>query len=353
MGARINIYQKQLVDGTARETVIYKTYIESDAVHEEDMGMSNLIRLSCEGEDNFILPAGSYIRVDGIKYRLLEKYAPKAEGNRRYKYTPEFHHPIMLLSRTPYFHLDGNTSGNDFAQIWENATKETEWSYYGYAETLINDAILYIRNYLQFQDGVLAEEIGAGSWEYVVDDFGKKVVEVSVSAENIMSVISQAADQCGCEFHFDFRQKILYFGDVANLLTSEPFTLKSGFNVTQANVTSNNEEYYNRYIVRGGTTNLSQPSYMGGNVKVTKRLSLPDGYVDSILDLRGNDNVPEDIRSDANEPALTGQITLDDVYPHLKVYIYNPRERQCYKLDENGNELTDQIYSQWYIRLAY
>lgn len=353
MGTRINIYQQQTVDGSVREVAIYKTYIGADSVHEEEMGMSNLIRLSFDGEDNVILPAGSYIKVDGVKYRLLESYAPKAEGSRRYKYAPEFQHPVMLLSRTPYFHLDGNTSCEDFGQIWSNATKETEWSFYGYAETLVEDAVSYIKNYLQFQDSALAAEIGASSWECVVDDFGKKVVEISVGAENIMSVISQAADQCGCEFHFDFRQKILYFGDVANLLTSEPFVLKSGFNVTHANVTSNSEQYYNRYIVRGGTTNLSQPSYTGGNVKVTKRLTLPDGYTDSILDLRGNANVPSDIRSDANEPALTGQITMDDVYPHLKVYIYNPRERRCYKLDENGNELTDQIYSKWYIRLAY
>lgn len=362
MGTRINIYQQQTVDGSVREVAIYKTYISADSVHEEEMGMSNLIRLSFDGEDNVILPAGSYIKVDGVKYRLLESYAPKAEGSRRYKYAPEFQHPVMLLSRTPYFHLDGNTSGEDFGQIWSNATKETEWSFYGYAETLVEDAVSYIKNYLQFQDSALAAEIGASSWECVVDDFGKKVVEISVGAENIMSVISQAADQCGCEFHFDFRQKILYFGDVANLLTSEPFVLKSGFNVTHANVTSNSEQYYNRYIVRGGTTNLSQPSYMGGNTRVTKRLTLegmyyPDTTIemfpDSILDLRGNANVPSDIRSDANEPALTGQITMDDVYPHLKVYIYNPRERRCYKLDENGNELTDQIYSKWYIRLAY
>ena len=347
------------VGGTLKETVVYRTYLSSESVHEEEMSISNLIRLSFDGERNITLPAGAYIKHGGVKYRLLSAYQPKAGNNRSYKYTPEFQHPVMLLSRIPYFHLDGDTSGGNQghepptpADVWRTATKESEWSFSGYAKTLVNDVVTYMNLYLGMIDSTLASELGAG-WDYICDSFGQKVVEISVQASDIISVVSQAAEQCGCEFHFDAVQKILFFGDVANQMTETPFVLKSGYNVSHASVTSNSEEYYNRYVVRGGTTNLSQPTYAGGNARVTKRLTLPDSYIDSILDLRGNENVPEYIRSDANEPALTGQITMDDVYPHLKVYIYNPRERRCYKLDEDGNELTDQIYSKWYIRLAY
>lgn len=356
------------VGGTLRETVIYRTYLSSESVHEEEMSISNLIRLSFDGERNITLPAGAYIKHGGVKYRLLSAYQPKAGNNRSYKYTPEFQHPVMLLSRIPYFHLDCDTSGGNQghepptpADVWRTATKESEWSFSGYAKTLVNDVVTYMNLYLGMIDSTLASELGAG-WDYVCDSFGQKVVEISVQASDIISVVSQAAEQCGCEFHFDAVQKMLFFGDVANQMTETPFVLKSGYNVSHASVTSNSEEYYNRYVVRGGTTNLSQPTYAGGNARVTKRLTLEgmyypgtgiEMYPDSILDLRGNENVPEYIRSDANEPALTGQITMDDVYPHLKVYIYNPRERRCYKLDEDGNELTDQIYSKWYIRLAY
>lgn len=368
MEGRINIYQMKEVGGTLKETVVYRTYLSSESVHEEEMSISNLIRLSFDGERNITLPAGAYIKHGGVKYRLLSAYQPKAGNNRSYKYTPEFQHPVMLLSRIPYFHLDGDTSGGNQghepptpADVWRTATKESEWSFSGYAATLVNDVVTYMNLYLGMIDGTLASELGAG-WEYVCDSFGQKVVEISVQASDIISVVSQAAEQCGCEFHFDAVQKMLFFGDVANQMTETPFVLKSGYNVSHASVTSNSEEYYNRYVVRGGTTNLSQPTYAGGNARVTKRLTLEgmyypgtgiEMYPDSILDLRGNENVPEYIRSDANEPALTGQITMDDVYPHLKVYIYNPRERRCYKLDEDGNELIDQIYSKWYIRLAY
>ena len=356
------------VGGTLRETVIYRTYLSSESVHEEEMSISNLIRLSFDGERNITLPAGAYIKHGGVKYRLLSAYQPKAGNNRSYKYTPEFQHPVMLLSRIPYFHLDCDTSGGNQghepptpADVWRTATKESEWSFSGYAKTLVNDVVTYMNLYLGMIDSTLASELGAG-WDYVCDSFGQKVVEISVQASDIISVVSQAAEQCGCEFHFDAVQKMLFFGDVANQMTETPFVLKSGYNVSHASVTSNSEEYYNRYVVRGGTTNLSQPTYAGGNARVTKRLTLEgmyypgtgiEMYPDSILDLRGNENVPEYIRSDANEPALTGQITMDDLYPHLKVYIYNPRERRCHKLDEDGNELTDQIYSKWYIRLAY
>lgn len=348
MGARVRIYHN------GGELPI-RAYVGNDSVHEEEIGATNTVTLSFSGEDDIPIPVGSYIELEGIKYRTFEAFYPKQNGMRDYRYTVEFMHPVMFLTRIPYFHLQGDTTS------WENADKESEWSYSGYAATLVEGAMAYLNRFLDtIRDGDEMEDL-KHTWSCLYDEFGQKVIDLSVSAMDIVSVISEAADQCGCEFHFDFLSKTLYFGNVGSILAhgeeapsdDDLFVFQSGYNVTHANIVSpNGGDYYNRYIVRGGTTNLSQPSYMGGNVRVTKRLTLPDGYPDSIIDLRGNADVPVAIRADASEPPLTGQITIDDVWPKLRMYVYGVRERRCYKLDGDGNE-TEDIYSKWYIKLAY
>ena len=50
--------------------------LTSGADHEEELGKSNLVRLSWQSEIKITLPAGAYIIPfdDGLKYRLLNPY---------------------------------------------------------------------------------------------------------------------------------------------------------------------------------------------------------------------------------------------------------------------------------------
>lgn len=63
--------------------------LTSGAEHEEELGKSNLVRLSWQSDKKIVLHAGSYIIPfgDGLKYRLLNSYTPQ-ENEKAFNYTP-------------------------------------------------------------------------------------------------------------------------------------------------------------------------------------------------------------------------------------------------------------------------
>ncbi len=87
-----DIHNSKILDATLTE----------GAEHEQELGRSDLVRLSWQSDIKITLPAGAYIIPfdDGLKYRLLSPYTP-TEDDKGFKYTPEFQHPLMWLSRVP------------------------------------------------------------------------------------------------------------------------------------------------------------------------------------------------------------------------------------------------------------
>ena len=312
--------------------------IQEDAVHERELMKSDFIRLEWSQSSLLELPCGSYVEYDGVKYRLLKDYKPEQESTQQWDYSPEFQHPIMMLGTIPFIHVTGDTTS------WQSSDKETEWSWTGMAINLVQEAFVPFLN----KYGADNTDIGTG-WTAVVDSDLKASETCSFQSMDFLSALSHAAQQFECEWHLDYENKILYFGHIS--ITTSELVFEVGNNIDKPTIRENNEGYYNAYIAKGSTRNISQVNDKGENIQVNKRLKLnpkkyPDGYIDR--------------RKTNKEPLVVKELIYDDIYPSLDLYIYNPRARTRYLLDSNGERIEDEKdttgykrYSIWYVRLAY
>lgn len=310
--------------------------VTRQAKHEQELMKSDFVQLSWHSNTKTDLEVGSFIVPfdDGVKYRILDPYTPKQEKENHFAYTPQFHHPIMVLDRIPFILATGNTSS------FRSADKETDWVYTGTASTILNRFVEYI-NII----GAEMPDIGTG-WVLIIDGDITGTKTCTFSSVSVMGGISECANQWECEYHFDYENRILYFGKV---IIGDAIVLKVGENVGVPSISNTTKQYYNAYIVKGSTRNISQKSSSGGNVSVNKRLTLdpvkyPYGYID--------------FREDGSEPIMIGELIYDDIYPSLELYVYDVRCRTRKLLDEEGNVVKDingnvQTYAVWYVRLAY
>ena len=334
----MNIYS---IDG---QPIIKNIKLNENCKHEVEMMKGNFVKLSFRHSKKREIPVGAYVTVDDTKFILLDPYTPTQEAENSFLYEPEFQHPIMWLGKLPFIHRQGDTTS------WATTQKKIDWTFNGSPATLASEVAEYI-NWLCSVYPAFGEAIGDG-WTAVCSNDLPATAEFSFSSLDILSGAAEMANVCECEYHFDFEQKIFYFGTVSFLHggDTKPI-LKSGRNVGVAQVSHTKEPYYNCFLVKGGTRNISQPSASGQNIQVTERLSLDETkYPDSIIDVRESDD----------EPKLVKDLTFDDIYPKMELYLYNPRERRCWLLDSDGNKVEDEsdptgfkTYSKWYIRLAY
>ena len=323
--------------------------LTSGAEHEEELGKSNLVRLSWQSELKVTLPAGAYITPfdDGLKYRLLNAYTPN-EDNTAFKYTPEFQHPLMWLSRVPFLY--------DTTDADKNPIKQQEWSFEGlttnaleYACKAINEALGITENKFTY---TLCGNVDAS-------------VSFSVSANDILSVLSSIAQGCknnACEWHLSWEHKALYFGQISINLGEEVPTLKAHDNVQVPNISDSKENYYNCFYPQGSTKNMSTKALVGtGNVATLLRLGLnKETYPDGCIYVDTDGTITTKAAFDAsNAIKQTLALSFDDVYPHIDLYVYNVRKHVRYlknsqtkeiELDSRGNKKT---YTIWYMRLAF
>ena len=321
-----NIYEKKILEVLKSKT----------AKHEEEMMKSNFVQLSWNDTSKKVLEAGTYIVpfADGVKYRLLDDYEPKQKTEASFEYAPEFQHPIMMLGKIPFILTTGDTTS------FQTADKETDWVYTGVASTIIQKIVDYI-NII----GAEIPDIGTG-WFAVIDAdiIGSKTC--TFSAMDVLSAISECCNQWSCEYYLHYETKALYFGKVG---IGDAVTLKVGENIGIPSVSESKEGYYNAFLVKGSTRNISQRSASGENTSVNKRLTLdpvkyPYGYIDK--------------RENTAEPLMVKELIFEEVYPKLDLYVYNPRCRTRYLKDDDGNTVPDidgkpKKYAVWYIRLAY
>ena len=343
----MNIYG---IDG---QPIIRNIKLNANFKHEQEMMKSNFVKIPFRHSMKRNLPIGAYVVVDDIKFVLLDPYSPTQQTDNRFLYEPEFQHPIMWLGKLPFIHRQGDTTS------WATTQKKSDWIFTGSPATLANEVARYI-NWLGSVYPAFATAVGTG-WTARVSGNLPALAEFSFNGVDILSGAAEMANVCECEYHFDYEERIFYFGDVAFLRhgDSKP-TLKSSHNFGIASVSQSKESYFNCFVVKGGTRNISQESPSGDNVQVTERLSLDESkYPDSIIDIReGN-----------GEPMLIGELLFDDIYPKMQLYLYKPRERKCWLLDSETGEKIEttaeygeydaetqkyyKCYSKWYIRLAY
>lgn len=330
---------------------IFDATLTEGAEHEQELGRSDLIRLSWQSDIKLTLPAGAYIIPfdDGLKYRLLNAYTP-TEDNTAFKYTPEFNHPLMWLSRVPFLY--------DTTDADKNPIKQQEWSFEG----LTTNALEYACKAINEALGITEK---AQQFTYTLCGNVDSSVSFSVSSNDILSVLSSIAQGCknnACEWHLSWKHKALYFGQISINLGEDVPTLKVHKNIQKASVSDSKEPYYNCFYPQGSTKNMSTKALIGtGNVATLLRLGLdksvyPDGYI--YVDTGGNVITKEAFEA-SGEIKQTLALSFDDVYPHIDLYVYNVRKYVRYlknsqtntiELDSRGNKKT---YTIWYMRLAF
>lgn len=336
-----DIHNNKILDATLTE----------GAEHEQELGRSDLIRLSWQSDVKVTLPAGAYIVPfdDGLKYRLLSPYTP-TEDNTAFKYTPEFQHPLMWLSRVPFLY--------DTTDADKNPIKQQEWSFDG----LTTNALEYACKAINEALNITTE---SEKFTFTLCGNVDSSVSFSVSSNDILSVLSSIAQGCknnACEWHLSWKHKALYFGQISINLGEDVPTLKVHENIQKASVSDSKEPYYNCFYPQGSTKNMSTKALVGtGNVATLARLGLdkavyPDGYI--YVGTDGNVITKEAFEA-SGEIKQTLALSFDDVYPHIDLYVYNVRKHVRYlknsqtnaiELDSRGNKKT---YTIWYMRLAF
>lgn len=336
-----DIHNNKILDATLTE----------GAEHEQELGRSDLVRLSWQSDVKLTLPAGAYIIPfdDGLKYRLLSPYTP-TEDDKGFKYTPEFQHPLMWLSRVPFLY--------DTTDADKNPIKQQEWSFEG----LTTNALEYACKAINEALNITTE---SEKFTFTLCGNVDSSVSFSVSSNDILSVLSSIAQGCknnACEWHLSWKHKALYFGQISIDLGEDVPTLKVHENIQKASVSDSKEPYYNCFYPQGSTKNMSTKALVGtGNVATLLRLGLdksvyPDGYI--YVDTEGNVITKEAFEA-SGEIKQTLALSFDDVYPHIDLYVYNVRKHVRYlknsqtntiELDSRGNKKT---YTIWYMRLAF
>lgn len=353
----INIYN---IDGS----VLMQVPVTKEAKREEELSKSDYISLSFNAAVKVVLPVGAYIEytyyIDDVRtvtrqFLLLEPYEPTQSSEMSWKYTPEFQHPKMALSKK-IFYITTKNSQNE-------VIKQTNWSFVGVLSTLMGKICDFLNNDLKF---------GNCGWKAQTTNTLPNAINVSFTDNDVLSALTSIANAVGenCEYHIDYDNEIIYFGKV--VIGDTPLNLVVGENVGVPSISESRENYYNAFTVFGSTRNITQTNSKGENISSSDiRLQLEAG--NGSIDVDGkkyNYSIDSfstmDLRQDKQtEPLFTKVLNFSDVFPSLDTYVYNVRGREKYVLDSTTNQkipltynadgsvATYKTFTVWYMRLAY
>lgn len=353
----INIYN---IDGS----VLMQVPVTKEAKREEELSKSDYISLSFNAAVKVVLPVGAYIEytyfIDDVRtvtrlFLLLEPYEPSQLDEMSWKYTPQFQHPKMVLSKIPFYITTKNSQ--------KEVIKQTNWSFVGVLSTLMGKICDFLNNDIKF---------GNCGWKAQTTNTLSNSINVSFADNDVLSALTSIANAVGdnCEWHIDYDDEIIYFGKV--VIGDKPLNLKVGENIGVPSISESKENYYNAFTAFGGTRNITQTNSKGENISsgdIRLQLKAGNGSIDvdgknynysidsfSTIDLRQNKQT---------EPLFTKVLNFSDVFPSLDTYVYNVRGRKKYVLDSTTNQkiplaynadgsvATYKTFTVWYMRLAY
>lgn len=345
------------------DKLLMQAEVTSAAKREQEMSKSDYISLSFSAAEKVILPVSAYInytyKIDKVrevtrKFLLLESYEPIQTDECSWKYTPQFQHPKMILSKTPFFIYTRNSQNVE--------VKQNVWSFVGTTSALAEKIKDFLNKDLMF---------GECGWKVIFQKVTANTVNVSFSDNDFISALTAITNAIGdnCEWHIDYDDEIIYIGKV--LVGATPVVLEVGKNVGVPNISNSKESYYNAFSIFGGTRNITQVNSKGENVSSGNiRLQLDKGNGTITIDGKECSYSIDkystlDLRVDKiKEPLFTKVLDFSQIFPSLNTYVYNVRGRVKYVLDENNEKIpisynTDgsvkeyKTFTVWYMRLAY
>lgn len=344
------------------DKILLQAEITSAAKREQEMSKSDYISLSFSTAEKVILPVGAYIyhtyKIDKVrevtrKFLLLESYEPTQSDECSWKYTPQFQHPKMILSKTPFFIYTRNSQNVE--------VKQNVWSFVGTTSVLSGKIADFLNKDLMF---------GECGWKVIFQKVTANTINVSFSDNDFISALTAITNAIGdnCEWHIDYDDEIIYIGKV--LVGAIPVVLEVGKNVGVPSINESKEGYYNAFSIFGGTRNITQVNSKGENISSGDiRLQLDEGNGTITIDGKEYSYSIDkystlDIREDkTKEPLFTKVLDFSQIYPSLNTYVYNVRGRVKYVLDKNKKKIpiynTDgsvkeyKTFTVWYMRLAY
>lgn len=345
------------------DNVLIQAELTSAAVREEELSKSDYIQLSFSTAEKLILPVGAYIehtyKIDKVrevtqKFLLLEAYEPTQTSESSWKYTPNFQHPKMILSKTPFYILTRNSKNEQI--------KQSVWAFVGVTSSLCEKIADFLNKDIKF---------GKCGWVCNMLNVTANTVNVSFSDNDFISALTAICNAIGdnCEWHIDYDNEQIYIGKV--VIGDEHVLLEVGKNIGSPSINSSKEGYYNSFSVFGGSRNITQTNEKGENISSGDiRLQLSAGSGSILIDGKQQAfTIDEfstiDLRKDKKkEPLFTKILDFSDIFPSLNTYAYNVRGRVKYVLDENNKKIpltynSDgsvkeyKTFTVWYMRLAY
>lgn len=345
------------------DKLLMQAEVTSAAKREQEMSKSDYISLSFSAAEKVILPVGAYInytyKIDKVrevtrKFLLLESYEPTQSDECSWKYTPQFQHPKMILSKTPFFIYTRNSQNVE--------VKQNVWSFVGTTSALSEKIKDFLNKDLMF---------GECGWKVIFSNVTANTVNVSFSDNDFISALTAITNAIGdnCEWHIDYDDEIIYIGKV--LIGATPVVLEVGKNVGVPSINNSKEGYYNAFSIFGGTRNITQVNSKGENVSSGDiRLQLDESNGTILID--GKERFYSidkystlDLRADkTKEPLFTKVLDFSQIFPSLNTYVYNVRGRVKYVLDDNNKKIPIsynadgsvkeyKTFTVWYMRLAY
>lgn len=345
------------------DKLLMQAEVTSAAKREQEISKSDYISLSFSAAEKVILPFGAYInytyKIDKVrevtrKFLLLESYEPTQSDECSWKYTPQFQHPKMILSKTPFFIYTRNSQNVE--------VKQNVWSFVGTTSVLSGKIADFLNKDLMF---------GECGWKVIFSNVTANTVNVSFSDNDFISALTAITNAIGdnCEWHIDYDDEIIYIGKV--LVGAIPVVLEVGKNVGVPNITNSKEGYYNAFSIFGGTRNITQVNSKGENVSSGDiRLQLDESNGTILIDGKERSYSIDkystlDLRADkTKEPLFTKVLDFSQIYPSLNTYVYNVRGRVKYVLDDNNKKIPIsynadgsvkeyKTFTVWYMKLAY
>lgn len=289
------------------------------------------ITISWNADTYEVLPVGASVHFKGVKYSLLEPYAPSDASKVHVRYEPTFLHPLARLTRVPFYITSREVSGSTVDLYTSSFT--------GLPRTIAQKLCDFMTEYgeidSEFKQTFLMEGETPKTWTYQLSiTNANSAITVDFDGCSIKAAASRIADAIGCNVFFDWNAHVIRF--IAGSTISG--------------------EYYNCFRVLGGTTNMAKKSLSGSYAPVIQRLMLNEAQYPGSVIVHGTPSI-----------RLTTDLIFDDIYPKLELYISNVRQRLCFLTDENGERIPDtyttvdgqqvvatyKVYTKWYVKLEY